>query len=82
MFEEAARVGGLSVQLVYYRGQGECRAGRWLADPRGFPALSPGFLATSLMSEGKATRKIFPRAPCDCSITLPNKRQALLGVKP
>ena len=26
MFEEAARIGGLEVQLVYYRGQGECRA--------------------------------------------------------
>lgn len=32
MFEEAARVGGLEIQLVYYRGQGECRASRWFAD--------------------------------------------------
>ena len=32
MFEEAARVGGLEVQLVYYRGQGECRASRWFGD--------------------------------------------------
>lgn len=39
MFEEAARVGGLSVQLVYYRGSGECRAGRWLADPRALADL-------------------------------------------
>jgi hypothetical protein len=32
MFEEAARVGGLEVQLVYYRGHDECRASRWFAD--------------------------------------------------
>lgn len=32
MFEEAARVGSLEVQLVYYRGQDECRASRWFAD--------------------------------------------------
>lgn len=32
MFDEAARIGGLEVQLVYYRGRGECRASRWFAD--------------------------------------------------
>lgn len=32
MFDEAGRVGGLEVQLVYYRGQGECRASRWFTD--------------------------------------------------
>lgn len=32
MFEEAARIGGLDIQLVYYRGIGECRASPWLAD--------------------------------------------------
>ena len=32
MFEAAARVGGLEIQLVYYRGQGECRASRWFDD--------------------------------------------------
>lgn len=31
MFEEAGRLGGLEVQLVYYRGHGECRASRWVA---------------------------------------------------
>ncbi len=33
MFQAAARVGTLDVQLVYYRGMGECRAGKWTADP-------------------------------------------------
>src|ERR1700730_3915846 len=31
MFREAAAVGGLDVQLVYYRGLGECRASRWVS---------------------------------------------------
>jgi len=33
MFLEAARLGGLEVQLVYYRGFDECRASRWTDDP-------------------------------------------------
>ncbi len=32
MFEEAAKVGGLEVQLAYYRGFRECRASRWVRD--------------------------------------------------
>jgi hypothetical protein len=31
MFREAAAIGGLNVQLVYYRGLGECRASGWVA---------------------------------------------------
>ena len=34
MFEEAAKVGGLDVQLAYYRGFNECRASRWVSDAR------------------------------------------------
>ena len=29
MFKEAANIGGLDIQLVYYRGLGECRASGW-----------------------------------------------------
>ena len=32
MFREAGAVGGLDIQLVYYRGIGECRASPWLSD--------------------------------------------------
>ena len=32
MFREAAGIGGLEVQLVYYRGFGECRASKWVAN--------------------------------------------------
>jgi hypothetical protein len=34
MFREAASAGGLDIQLVYYRGLGECRASPWIAEPR------------------------------------------------
>jgi hypothetical protein len=35
MFREAAAAGGgLDVQLVYYRGFGECRASPWIAEPQ------------------------------------------------
>ncbi|MBC7905149.1 MAG: VWA domain-containing protein [Rhodospirillaceae bacterium] len=36
---QAAGVGGLDVQLVYYRGMGECKAGPWSADPDKLLAL-------------------------------------------
>lgn len=32
MFSEAANVGGLDIQLVYFRGFNECRAGKWVSD--------------------------------------------------
>jgi hypothetical protein len=32
MFREAAAIGGLDVQLVYYRGLSECRASRWVSE--------------------------------------------------
>jgi hypothetical protein len=31
MFREAASIGGLDIQLVYFRGLGECRASGWIA---------------------------------------------------
>jgi hypothetical protein len=33
MFHEVKSVGGLDVQLVYFRGAGECRASKWVSDP-------------------------------------------------
>ena len=39
MFAEAAAVGGLDVQLVYFRGFGECRASRWVSDGERLGAL-------------------------------------------
>jgi hypothetical protein len=39
MFSEAASVGGLDIQLVYYRGRAECRASPWVAEPDRLGAL-------------------------------------------
>jgi hypothetical protein len=39
MFREAAAIGGLDIQLVYYRGLGECRASGWLSQPDRLGAL-------------------------------------------
>ena len=39
MFQETAAIGGLDVQLVYFRGLGECRASRWVSDPRQLAGL-------------------------------------------
>ena len=39
MFEEAASIGGLDVQLVYYRGLSECRSSPWAGDARRLGAL-------------------------------------------
>jgi hypothetical protein len=39
MFAETARIGGLDVQLVYFRGFGECRASKWVSDPTALARL-------------------------------------------
>jgi hypothetical protein len=39
MFREAAAIGGLDVQLVYYRGLSECRASRWVSQADRLAAL-------------------------------------------
>jgi hypothetical protein len=33
MFDAVKSVGGLDVQLVYFRGMGECRASKWVSEP-------------------------------------------------
>src|SRR5918996_1605047 len=42
MFLETAALGGLDVQLVYYRGFGECRASRWVSNPSDLVRLMTG----------------------------------------
>src|SRR5271166_676885 len=39
MFNETASIGGLDVQLVYFRGLSECRASRFVSDPRALAGL-------------------------------------------
>jgi hypothetical protein len=42
MFLETAALGGLDVQLVYYRGFDECRASRWVDSPSDLVRLMTG----------------------------------------
>jgi len=51
MFREAASIGGLDVQLVYFRGLNECRASRWVSDGAGL-----GNLMTSIDVRGGHTQ--------------------------
>jgi hypothetical protein len=39
MFRETARIGGLDVQLVYFRGFGECRSSKWVSEPEALARL-------------------------------------------
>jgi hypothetical protein len=39
MFREASAIGGLDVQLVYFRGFSECRASRWVGDAAALTGL-------------------------------------------
>ena len=42
MFSETARIGGLDVQLVYFRGISECRASKWVSNPAALSRLMTG----------------------------------------
>ena len=42
MFEAAAEIGGLDVQLVFFRGQGECRSSRFVSQGQGLADLMRG----------------------------------------
>src|SRR5258707_9188892 len=42
MFTEAGKVGGLDVQLLYFRGFNECRASKWVSDTRALRDLMTG----------------------------------------
>lgn len=39
MFTETAAIGGLDIQLVYFRGFGECRASKWVSNPNALARL-------------------------------------------
>jgi hypothetical protein len=39
MFAETSRIGGLDVQLVYFRGHNECRASTWVSEPKALAKL-------------------------------------------
>lgn len=51
MFDTVAETGGLDVQLLYFRGFGECRASKWVGD-----AKSMGNLMSGLQCRGGRTQ--------------------------
>ncbi len=42
MFVTVKAIGGLDVQLIYFRSYDECRASRWVSDPEGLARLMTG----------------------------------------
>ena len=51
MFRAVEEVGGLDVQLVYFRGAGECRASHWVSDSRRS--------SHRLMTQGRLPRRLY-----------------------
>jgi hypothetical protein len=74
MFRETAAVGGLDVQLAYFRGLSECRVSRWVSDGAGL-----GELMARIGCQGGHTqiRKILNHARAECQKA---KVQALVYV--
>ena len=56
MFREAAAVGGLDIQLVYYRGLAECRASPWIAEPERLTRREHEVL--TLIASGRSNKRI------------------------
>jgi len=51
MFEIAGKKNDLSVQLVYFRGYGECRASKWVSNPRAMLDLMTGIQCKGGMTQ-------------------------------
>ena len=51
MFKAATVDGGLAVQLVYYRGEKECVASRWLSDPGALAAVMSGVMCKAGLTQ-------------------------------
>ncbi len=63
MFSAVQEVGGLDVQLVYFRGMGECRASKWVSNPAALARLM-----TSVSCHGGLTQigKVLSHALDEC----------------
>jgi hypothetical protein len=47
MFETVANIGGLDVQLVYYRGLHDCIASRWLSDAKSLTSIMSNVMCSA-----------------------------------
>lgn len=59
MFDATAELGGLEVQLMFFRGFGECRASRWYVDGR---ALRDAMLTVRCMGGRTQIERVLARA--------------------
>ncbi|WP_254055017.1 VWA domain-containing protein [Kiloniella sp. EL199] len=74
MFEEAGNVGGLEIQLIFYRGFRECKASSWVEDT---DRLSRLMTSVSCLAGNTQIEKVFKRA---ISETNENKVNAVVFV--
>jgi hypothetical protein len=51
MFQAATENGGLELQLVYFRGERECTASRWLSNPGALAAVMSGVMCHSGLTQ-------------------------------
>ena len=65
MFRAVKAIGGLDVQLVYFRGAGECRASKWVSDPDALARLM-----TSVHCAGGYTQigRVLSHARRECDV--------------
>jgi hypothetical protein len=59
MFMEAGKIGGLEIQLVYFRGLDECKAGQWTIDAR---ALAQTMSRIACVSGNTQIRRVLEHA--------------------
>ncbi|WP_421783761.1 VWA domain-containing protein [Kiloniella litopenaei] len=59
MFEEAGRVGDLEIQLIFYRGFGECKASTWVSDTGHLTRL---MTSVQCLAGSTQIEKVFKRA--------------------
>jgi len=62
MFDAAAGFGGLAIQLVFYRGFGECKSTGWLASA---PALKAKMAAVSCLAGSTQLRRVLRHAAAE-----------------
>ncbi len=59
MFKETDALGGLEIQLIFYRGFGECKASRWVAGPAALRRFMTGVFCLAGHTQ---IRKVLKRA--------------------
>jgi hypothetical protein len=67
MFAEAASIGGLEIQLIYFRGESECRASGWMIDGK---RLGDAMRRMTCVGGYTQIRKVLDHAKRECDKSL------------